>query len=320
MKRLFTLLMILTTLNVFTSGCKTGHPNKKLTPGQGYVNVTGGRVWYKVVGSGDKTPLLILHGGPGATGYYLTPLEALGKDRPVIFFDQVGCGRSGNKLDTALMNTESFVNSVEELRKALGLNEYYLYGQSWGTMLGVDYYLKYPKGIKAMILSSPAISVPLWLKDADTLIATLPDSIQNAIRENEKRGTYDAPEYQQAMDVYYKNFVARKLPWSADIDSTFRFINTEIYNYMEGPSEFTFTGNLKNYDRTGRLHEIKVPTLFICGEYDEARPPTVKYYASLVPGSKFAVIKDAAHMTMQDNPKEDIRVIGEFLNEVDRGR
>ena len=153
----------------------------------------------------------------------------------------------------------------------------------------------------------------MWLKDADTLLSTLPDSIQNAIRINEQNKSYSSPAYQQAIQVYYQHFVARKLPWSADIDSALSQLG-QSYMYMWGPSEFTALGPLKTYDRTNRLGEIKVPTLFIAGEFDEARPSTVKYYRGLVPGAKFEVIKGAAHLTMQDNPEESNKVVIDFLN------
>lgn len=288
-----------------------------LTTGERFIEVTGGKVWVRVVGEGAKTPLLLLHGGPGVPSYYLNPLAKLSEDRPIIFFDQLGCGRSERHTDTTLMTINAYVDQLEELRKALELKSFYLYGQSWGTMLGIDYYLKYPKSIKALILSSPALSATMWAQDADVLIATLPDSIQAAINTSVQTGIYDTPEYQQAIAVFYQNFMARKLPWDANMDSTFAGMNQDIYSHMWGPSEFNPTGNLKNYDQTQRLSEVKVPTLFISGEFDEARPETVQYYQSLVPDSKFVEIKNAAHITMHDNPSADISAIKEFLAEIE---
>lgn len=293
-------------------------PDKKLKPGEGYISVTGGKVWYRIVGEGNKTPLLLLHGGPGVPSYYLNPLAALAKDRPVIFYDQLGCGRSDRITDSSLLTVEKFVEQVEEIRKALGFEKFYLYGQSWGTMLGMDYYLKYPDRIKALIFSSPALNIHTWTNDADKLISTLPDSVQSAIRINEANKTYDAPEYQQALQVYYQNFVARKLPWSADFDSSFANMCINVYQTMWGPSEFNATGILKDFDRTDRLGEIRVPTLFICGEFDEATPSTVEYYHNLVPDSKFVVIKNSAHLTMHDNPKQDLKTISDFLNTLEK--
>ena len=288
-----------------------------LKPKEGFITVKGGKVWYKIVGEGVKTPILLLHGGPGVPSFYLNPLSALGKDRPVIFLDQLGCGRSDKITDTTLMTVENFVDQIKQIKDSLGIKDFYLYGQSWGTMLGTDYYLKYPEGIKAIIFSSPAISIPMWLQDADTLISTLPDSIQNAIRTNEQNKTFESPDYQNAILVYYQNFLARKLPWSSDIDSAFLLMGTNVYNFMGGPSEFTMTGTLKDYDRTNRLNEIKVPTLFITGEFDEARPSTVKYYQNLVPGAQFELIENAGHLTMQDNPDKNLKIITDFINSIE---
>jgi proline iminopeptidase len=303
-------ILVLSVLLLFLSDCKS---NPNLKPVEGYIKVTGGRVWYQIVGEGDKTPILILHGGPGATSYYLRPLTALSKDRPVIFFDQLGCGRSTLKMDTTQMNIKFYVDEVYQVKKALGLKNFYLYGQSWGTILAAEYYFAHPEGIKAIILASPALSGKLWVRDAQLLLSQLPDSLQKIIRKYEKLKDFKAPEYQKALMVYYKKHIARKLPWSEDINKTFTYLGEQVYTYMNGPSEFTFTGTLQHYDATDRLHKIKVPTLFICGEYDEARPVTTKYYASLVPDSKFVVIKNAAHMTMQDNPEQDIKEIRNFL-------
>ncbi len=307
--------ILLVILVLWIVSCKQ---SDTLIPAEGFITVKGGKVWYRIVGEGDKTPIILLHGGPGIPSFYLNPLTPLAKDRPVIFFDQLGCGRSNKITDTSLMTVENFVEQLKEVKQFLGLKDFYLYGQSWGTMLGTDYYLKHPEGIKAIIFSSPALSIPMWLSDADTLIATLPDSIQNSINLNEQNKTYKAPDYLLAVKVYYEHFLSRKLPWSSDIDSSFMLMGENVYNFMGGPSEFTMTGTLKDYDRTNRLAEIKVPTLFITGEFDEARPSTVKYYQSLVSGAKLEIIENAGHMTMQDNPEQNIKVISDFINNLEK--
>lgn len=307
------LLIQVLIASILLNGCQQ---TQELHSGEGFIEVDGGKVWYRVVGKGNKTPLVVLHGGPGAPSYHLKPLGELGKDRKVIFYDQLGCGKSDRNTDTTTMTVEHFVEELKTVVDHFALKEFYLLGHSWGSQLGTDYYLKYPTGIKAMILSSPAISVPMWLKDADTLLSTLPDSIQNAVRINELNKTYDSPAYQQAVLVYYQNFLARKQPWSVDIDSTIMQLG-DSYQYMWGPSEFTATGKLKTYDRTNRLREFKVPTLFITGEFDEARPSTVQYYQSLVPGAKFELIPGAAHLTMQDKPGEYNKVVAAFLNNLE---
>lgn len=299
-------------------GCNHSPNTTTLKAHEGYIHVTGGKIWYQIVGSGNKIPLLLLHGGPGVPSYYLNPMKALSKDRPVIFFDQLGCGRSDRITDTALMTIPHYVQELEQLVDSLHLKDYYLYGHSWGTILATEFYLKHPQGIKALILASPALDISLWEKDADSLITTLPESAQEAIRINEKNKTYDNPAYQQAMNLYYQKYLARKLPWSPDIDSAFGQMGENVYLYMEGPSEFTLSGQLGNYNVTGRLGDIKVPTLFTTGEYDEARPATVKYFQSLIPGAKFVEIKGAGHLTMQDNPVANNKAVETFLESLEK--
>jgi proline iminopeptidase len=288
-----------------------------LEPGEGFVDVPGGRVWYRIAGGGTATPLLLLHGGPGAPSYYLKPFEALADERPVIFYDQLGAGRSDPITDTTLLTVERFVAELAAVREALGLDEVHLLGHSWGTMLATDYLLTKPAGVRSVILASPAISIPRWLADADTLLSTMPDDVQQAVARHEAAGTFDDPEYQAAILAFYQRYLARRQPWSADIDSTFTQIGLNVYGYMWGPSEFTATGTLQDYDRTGRLGEIALPTLFTTGRYDEARPATVAYYQGLVPGAELAILEQSAHLTMQDEPDESVRIVREFLRRVE---
>jgi len=204
------------------------------------------------------------------------------------------------------------------VRKALGLHEVHILGHSWGTMLATDYLLTKPRGVRSVIFASPAISIPRWIADADTLLLTMPDSIQDAVARHEEAGTFDDPEYQAAVMAFYERYLGRRLPWSADVDSTFTQLSTTVYGYMWGPSEFTATGTLRDYDRTDRLHEITIPTLFTTGRYDEARPETVEYYRSLIPGAALAIFEHSAHLTMQDEPEENVWIVREFLRSVER--
>ena len=307
---LYALVMVL-----FISSCKQ---KSNLSPREGYIHLKVGKVWYRIVGTGDKTPLLLLHGGPGVPSYYLNSMAALGTDRPVIFLDQPGCGRSDRNVDSTLMTVEGFVSELKEFTDSLHLTSFYLYGHSWGTMLGMEYYLKYPGNINGIIFASPCLSVPFWQRDADSLISTLPDSIKTAIRVNEKNKTFDSPAYQNAVGNYFQHFLSINKNPSPDKDSTGVNIGEKVYAFMWGPSEFNATGNLKDYDRTGQLPSIKVPVLFVCGEFDEAVPSTVKYFSGLVPGAKFEVVKNSAHLTSIDNPKENNRIIRNFLQQADK--
>lgn len=288
----------------------------RLHPGEALLDVNGRKLWYEVVGEGDKIPLLLLHGGPGAPSYYLNPLRELADERPVIFFDQLGCGRSESITDTSLLTISFFVDQIEALRSALGIELFYLYGQSWGTMLGMDYYLAYPKHVKAIIFSSAALSIPLWIRECRKMLDTLPEESREAIRINEQRGTFDDPDYQKALDLFYQRHVVRKQPLSQDLVATFENISSIVYSYMFGPSEFNSTGILANYDRTPQLKDIKIPVLYIVGQYDEASPTNVRYYHSLTPGSSYVEIPDAAHVTMHDAPGADVKAIRDFLKKI----
>ena len=299
---------------VLFAGCKS---SPQLKAGEGYVQVTGGKIWYRILGEGKHTPILMLHGGPGGTSKSFYQLASLGEDRPIIIFDQLGSGRSDYHTDTSLLKVENFVEQVEALKTSLGLKEFYLHGHSWGTALALEYYLKYPKGIKAIIFNSPYFSTSMWKADADTLISMLPDSIQLAIKTGEEKHDFESPEYKNANEVFSKNFGVRKTKLTSELDTVTSKGNSFIYNYMWGPTEFTATGTLINYDRVQSLKMIKVPTLFITGEFDEARPATVQYFQSLVPGSKFVMIDGAGHGTMHDNRSQNIAAIKNFLDEVD---
>lgn len=309
--RFFVLILIFN----LTNGC---HSSPTLTSGKGFIEVSGGKVWYRIIGEGNQTPLLLLHGGPGGTSWYLYPLAELSGDRPVILYDQLGSGRSDHDIDTTMMTIEKYVEQLKELTTALGLNEFYLYGHSWGTVLGFEYYLSYPDGIKALIFGSPFFSTPIWIRDTDSLIMTLPDSIQKIIEQAKANNFFNSNEYRQAVQLYSENFLLRGSMLPTVLDTAPADWNPQVYQYMWGPSEFISTGTLKEYDRTDKLHEIKIPTLLITGEFDEARPSTVRYFQSLIPNSRFEIIENAAHATMHDNLRQNLEVIDDFLLEVEK--
>lgn len=285
---------------------------------EGYVPVKGGKIWYHIIGKGKGLPLLLTHGGPGGTSRSFYQFTTLGKDRPIILFDQLGSGRSGHHTDTSLLKVPLFVEQVKALVDHLSLDSFYLHGHSWGTALALEYYLKYPKGIKAIIFNSPYFSTEVWKKDADTLISSLPQSIQKAIADGERTGDFNSEAYQHANTVFAKNFGVRNTRLTSPWDTVTAPGNGFIYNYMWGPTEFTATGTLKNYDRISSLSSIQVPTLFITGEFDEARPATVARLSKLVKHSQFGVIKGAGHGTMHDNRLENIRFIETFLQSLDK--
>ncbi|HEY9442325.1 MAG TPA: proline iminopeptidase-family hydrolase [Gemmatimonadales bacterium] len=289
-----------------------------LGPGEAYLAVPDGRIWYKKTGAGSGTPVILLHGGPGYNSFYLKPLEALGDDRPVIRYDQLGSGRSGPMTDTSLMTIPHFVRELDSLRAALRYDRIHLLGHSWGTILAFEYYGAHPEHVVSLTLGSAALDIPTWERNARRLVGTLSDSAQRAIRVREAEQKFDAPDYQRALEEFYGKYVWRH-PVEADLDSTIKTANMQIYNYMQGPSEFTISGTLKTYDVTHLLPTIKVPTLYTVGQFDEADPPTIRRFASLTPGATVEVIPGAAHITTWDNPEVMVRVVRRFLRKVDGG-
>lgn len=280
---------------------------------EGMVEVPGGRVWYEQVGSGSGVPLLVLHGGPGFTHEYVRSLEALADTRPVVFYDQLGCGRSDHPQDPGLWTVERSVAELQAVRDALGLTRMHLLGQSWGTMLATEYALGRPGGIVTLVMASPCISIARWIEDAERLKQSLPEDVQRTIDEHERIGSTGCPEYVAATLVYYRRHVCRMNPWPLELEKAYMGVGQPVYETMWGPSELAVTGNLRTFDRAGRLGEIDVPTLFTCGRYDEATPETVAWYQSLVPGAELAVFEDSAHLAHLEERARYEAVVRGFL-------
>lgn len=289
---------------------------KKLPSGENYLAVSGGQIWYKMSGQGTGTPVILLHGGPGFTSVYMKSLEAIGTDRKVVRYDQLGSGNSSKATDTAMFNIPHFVAELEALRAHLGYEKVHLLGHSWGTILGLEYYKAHPEHVASLIQASPALDIPEWERHARELVKTLPDSTQRIIAKREAEKNFEAPDYQAALMEFYGKYVFLR-PVQADLDSLFAAANPGIYNYMQGPSEFTITGTLKKYDTTPYLKNVKVPTLYLVGDVDEANPATVKRHAGMTPGANYAVIPNSAHIITWDNPTETNRLVKDFLKRVD---
>ena len=234
-------------------------------------------------------------------------------ERPVILFDQLGCGRSDHPDDPTLWTIPRFVQEVQAVRAALGYKEIHLLGHSWGTLLAYEYLLTKPVGVKSVIMSGPAISIVRFRHDVDSMIALLPDSLIKAIRTNEKAGTTTAPAYLAASQVFYDRHVIRTKPLPADVDSTFKGLGQQVYNTMNGPTEFTVVGSFKDYDGTPRLRELTLPVLWMAGEFDETSPSAAKDFQRMVPGSQYVEFKGAGHMTMYDARVEFLKAVRGFL-------
>jgi proline iminopeptidase len=248
---------------------------------------------------------------------YLSSLAGLAAERPVIFYDQLGCGNSERPGNASLWQAERFVAELAAVIAALGLDRVHILGQSWGSMLATDYALTRPGGIASLVLASPPLSIPLWLADARVWISRMPGDVQLAIARHEEAGTLDDPEYVSATEAYYRRHVCRLDPYPAAVAAAFATMSHDVYSAMWGPNEFFMTGNLKDYDQTDRLGEIDVPTLFTCGRFDEATPEATAWYASLVPQARVAVFDQSSHMAHVEEESAYLATVGAFLRDVD---
>ncbi len=314
-----TILGLLVAALLFCSCAKKPETDKTLPLGEGHLAVPGGSLWYTVSGMSKGIPVVLLHGGPGMSSYYLKPFEELGNDRQVVRYDQLGSGKSQKIADTALFTIDHFVEDLESLRSHLGVDKWHVFGHSWGTILAIEYYRLHPGHVASLTLGGACLDIPAYAQRARELLATLPDSSQRAIRKAEARGKYDDPGFQSAMGQFYDLYLWRH-PVKEDVDSMYATYNEAMYNYMQGPSEFTITGTLKGYSATALLPQISVPALFTVGEFDEVGPELVKGFAAATPGAQFFQFAGSAHMTPWDAHDENVRVVREFLCSVDSAR
>lgn len=284
---------------------------------EGYIPVIGGRVWYQIIGDGKGVPLLVLHGGPGCPHDYLEPLHYLSDERQVIFYDQLGCGKSDRPDDPSLWQTEHFVEELCQVRQALGLQQVHLFGHSWGTILAADYIFTQPTGLQSVIFASPALSMPRWINDGIEYRTKLPKNVQDVLKQHEANGTTASQEYQKATQIYDRYYVCRMYPIPEPLIRTSQGMGHNVYQTMWGPTECYVTGNLKHYDQTSRLHEITIPTLFTCGRFDEAPPETTVWYQSLVPNAEMVVFEQSAHMAHLEESQKYIEAIEDFLHRVE---
>jgi proline-specific peptidase len=212
---------------------------------------------------------------------------------------------------------ELFVNEVDAVRTALGLDQCHLLGQSWGGMLAMEYLLRKPSGITSLTLESSPASMPQWQTEINKLVAALPADVQETLRLHEAAGTTDDPAYEEATLVFYRRHLCRLSPWPDYVNRSFVKLrkNSEVYNVMNGPSEFYVTGTLKNWKVVDRLEEITLPTLVISGRYDEATPAIAETVHNGIPGSKRILFENSSHMCHAEEQDRCMKVVADFLRE-----
>jgi proline iminopeptidase len=294
-------------------------PAAGLVPHEGFVQVPGGPVWYRVFGSGTATPLIIVHGGPGSSSCIFDPLATLvSQIRPVVVYDQLGSGRSGRPMDSSLWNAKRSVRELAAIRRDLGLRKVHLMGHSWGSSVVADYIITMrPAGVESVVLAGPLLSTKLWIDDAKVLRAQLPADVQEVLRRNEEAGTVHSKEYEAATKVFYDRFLYHQAEVKRPESCAQAPANYEIYQIMWGPTEFHATGNLLTFDVTPGLKRLTMPTMFTVGRYDEARLETVAKFQTMIPGSIVKVLENSGHMAPLEEYEAYSIILENFLREVD---
>lgn len=281
---------------------------------EGRIPFRGHETWYRLVrGPAEAVPLLCLHGGPGSTHLGLRPLVALADERTVVLYDQLGGGNSTRHDDPELWTVETFLDEVNAVRAALGLDRVHVLGYSWGGMLALEYALTRPAGLVGLVLSSTLSSSRLWGEEALRLRADMADEVRRVLDEHEAAGTTGDPAYEEAALAFYHRHVCRLDPWPEIVERIHKELRREVYEHMWGPSEVFPSGTLKDWDVTPRLGEISVPTLVTCGRYDEATPAQAEVIARGIPGAELVVLEGVAHMAPIEGPEAYLRVVREFL-------
>jgi proline iminopeptidase len=282
------------------------------------IDIGGGHhVWTKKVGSGP-IKVLLLHGGPGADHCYFECFEDFLPPNGIEFYyyDQLGSTNSDNPDDPKLWTVERYTNEVEAVRSALGLDQFYLVGHSWGGMLTIEYAIRYPQHLKGAVISNMTAGIKAYERYAAVLRAQMPPEVTAVLDRYEKVGNFEAPEYQSlVMEHFYNQHVCRLQPWPEPLQRGFAHLNQRIYNYMQGPNEMVVTGEFKNWERWDDLHRIQARTLVMGAKYDEMSPDDLRKMASLIPHGRAWISDKGSHMAMYDDQLPYFTALLEFLKE-----
>jgi proline iminopeptidase len=284
-------------------------------------------VWTKRVGNNPKIKVLLLHGGPGGTHEFFESFDGYFPNESIeyIYYDQLGSYYSDQPDDNRLWTTERFVEEVEQVRKALKLDNtnFYLLGQSWGGILAMEYALKYQKNLKGLIISNMMASAPAYNKYAEKVLGPqLDPKVFAQIKEFEKNKDYSNPKYMDLLlNHYYTEHILRfpLAQWPESINRAFKHLNPKVYVYMQGPSEFGITGDatLKNWDVTDRLKTLTIPTLVIGAKYDTMDPKHMEWISKEVQNGRFLFCPNGSHCSQYDDQEHYFPGVIKFLKDVD---
>lgn len=289
---------------------------------EGKIPFKGYETWYRIAGTGEapgKLPLLALHGGPGASHDYLESLDAIAATgRRVIYYDQLGCGNSSIEgKHPEMWTVPLYVEEIDVVRQALGLERIHLLGQSWGGMLAMEYMITQPQGIASLTIASSPASMIQWVAEANRLRKQLPLDVQAALDKHEAENTTDHPDYIAATQVFYDKHVCRAIPNPPYVKKSFEKmgVNPEVYNTMNGPNEFHVVGTLKTWDIIDQLPKINAPTLVTSGKYDEATPLISGTVYTGIPGAHWVPFDNSSHMAHVEEAERYMQVLGDWLAE-----
>ena len=281
-----------------------------------------GNTWYRVVGDlkSGKTPVMVLHGGPGAGHNYCEPIADLiaQSGRAAVLYDQIGCGNSTHLPDAPkeFWTPELFMEELVLLTKHLGIaDDYAIVGQSWGGMLGMQFAISQPQGLKALVVADSPASMDVWVSEANKLRKQLPPEVEATLLKHEAAETTEDPEYVAAVDVFYSRHLCR-IPQPPYVVASFEQLAADptVYHTMNGPSEFHVIGSLKTWDIRKDLGKITTPTLLVSGQFDEATPAMVEEINKLIPGSKWELFPESSHMPHVEEPARFKRIVNAFLD------
>jgi proline iminopeptidase len=287
---------------------------------EGFMPYLDFKTYYRIVGenTGNKKPLILLHGGPGSTHNYFEVLDRFAEEdgRQLIMYDQIGCGESYVENRPDLWNAEVWTEELIALRKHLGLEECHLLGQSWGGMLLLNYVCNYrPNGIKSIILSSTLPASWMWGEEQQRMIKFMPKDMQEAIAIATSTGNYDAPAYLAAEEEYMIRHAGGPVTEDSPVCMKRpRKIGKEAYVVGWGPNEFTPLGTLKDYDVTAQLKDIQEPALVINGGSDLCTPYIAKYMYDHIPNSRWELFRDCRHSCFVEDTEKYIALLKEWLN------
>ncbi|MFG1708097.1 proline iminopeptidase-family hydrolase [Nonomuraea sp. M3C6] len=291
----------------------------------GAIDFRGWQTWYRVTGDlrSPKTPLVVLHGGPGAAHNYALSIAGIASSgRAVVHYDQLGIGNSTHLPEKGadFWTVQLFLDELDNLLGALGIaGRYHVLGQSWGGMLAAEHAVRRPAGLRGLVIANSPASMELWLSEANRLRSLLPADVQKTMLTHEAAGTTDHPDYKAAEAVFNARHVCRIVPNPPEVTATFDAIEADptVYHTMNGPNEFHVVGTLKDWTIIDRVDRVAVPTLLISGRHDEATEATVRPYADRIPDVRWEIFENSSHMPHVEEEESYLRLVGAFLDEND---